>query len=317
MKINKLNEDYKQLKKATNINTIKERITDIVRDYMEGIGFEDDDVDKYFVVEHKVLEGAVKIEVRAELGFDDMRGLMKILDPIVEAIDDTAYFENEDVGIINAFVDKNVILGLNEEILDEDEFEEAIDLTPSVEAGLSSMLNDAIQNTLATIDNFNSIAITANDESHEDIANVVKGIVVEQNKQVGKLQELLKLVSPAAKAIEQGKAEVEEQVNSQESINVEDDISELELEEAISTIEKLRNEDNNSTTTPNNISIENEEEVVPMRESWEDIYDSFKKIENNLNDDGEAITATIDRIYQENKSNPDFKKAYDKWASGN
>ena len=54
-----------------------------------------------------------------------------------------------------------------------------------------------------------------------------------------------------------------------------------------------------------------------MREPWEDIYDAFKQIEVDLKGDGEAITATIDRIRFENKGNPDYEKAYDKWASGN
>ena len=40
-----------------------------------------------------------------------------------------------------------------------------------------------------------------------------------------------------------------------------------------------------------------------MREAWEDIYDSFKKIEVDLKGDGEAITATIDKLYQGNKGN--------------
>ena len=61
--------------------------------------------------------------------------------------------------------------------------------------------------------------------------------------------------------------------------------------------------------------FEEDEIIVESTEPWEDIYKSFKDIEVQLNGDGEAITATIDRIYQENKDNPDFEKAYQKWAS--
>ena len=53
-----------------------------------------------------------------------------------------------------------------------------------------------------------------------------------------------------------------------------------------------------------------------MKESWKDIYQSFKAIEKDLNGDGEAITATIDRLYQDNKHDPNYRKAYNKWASG-
>ena len=71
---------------------------------------------------------------------------------------------------------------------------------------------------------------------------------------------------------------------------------------------------NNKFMANNNIEDINldeleEEVVVDMQEAWEDIYKSFKDIETQLNGDGEAITATIDRLRDENKGNPDFEKA--------
>lgn len=200
--------------------------------------------------------------------------------------------------------------------------------------GLSSLLNDAIQEEFKTIDTYNSLAVTARDEGFEDIAVVVDEINTEENKHVGQLQALLKTIAPNAAAIDEGDIEAGKQLNVTESfddedfdlatefgISDDDDISEAEMQEALAEIEKLKEGINNSTDIPNNSNDVNindiEEEVVDMREAWEDIYDSFKKIEVDLKGDGEAITATIDKLYQDNKGNPDFKKAYDKWASSN
>ena len=200
--------------------------------------------------------------------------------------------------------------------------------------GLSSLLNNAIQEEFKTIDTYNSLAVTARDEGFEDIAVVVDEINTEENKHVGQLQALLKTIAPNAAAIDEGDIEAGKQLNVTESfddedfdlatefgISDDDDISEAEMQEALAEIEKLKEGINNSTDIPNNSNDVNindiEEEVVDMREAWEDIYDSFKKIEVDLKGDGEAITATIDKLYQDNKGNPDFKKAYDKWASGN
>ena len=201
------------------------------------------------------------------------------------------------------------------------------------EFGLAALLNDAIKDEWDAIDTYNSLAVSARDEGFENIAEVIDEINTEENKHVGQLQEILKTISPNTDAIKVGEQEGKEQMSeasdndtdfelsSEFGISDDDDISEAEMQEALNQIKKLKECTNNSTNIPNNINDVNindiEEEVVDMREAWEDIYDSFKKIETDLKGDGEAITATIDRLYNDNKSNPDFKKAYDKWASGN
>lgn len=82
------------------------------------------------------------------------------------------------------------------------------------EYGLSALINDAIQGELKTVDEYNSLAISARDEGYEDIANVVDEICTEENKHIGQLEELLKLISPNANAIDDGKAEGEEQLSN-------------------------------------------------------------------------------------------------------
>ena len=165
--------------------------------------------------------------------------------------------------------------------------------TEGPESGLASLLNTAVQDEFKTIQMYNDIAVNARAEGFEDIATVVDEINTEENKHVGQLQELLKTVSPNAKAIDTGEIEGQQQIGKVTDI----------VEEGL----------NNSNSSPNN-NIE--EDGKDMKESWEDVYQSFKTIEKELNGDGEAITATIDQLYRDNKGNPDYEKAYEKWASG-
>lgn len=165
--------------------------------------------------------------------------------------------------------------------------------TEGPESGLSALLNEAVQDEFKTIQMYNDIAVSARAEGFEDIATVVDEINTEENKHVGQLQELLKTVSPNAKAIDTGEIEGQQQIGEVTDI-VEEDL-------------------NNSNSSPNN-NIE--EDGKDMKESWEEVYQSFKTIEKELNGDGEAITATIDQLYRDNKGNPDYEKAYKKWASG-
>lgn len=104
------------------------------------------------------------------------------------------------------------------------------------EAGLASSINSAIQDELKTVDIYNSLAITARSEGFEDIAMMIDEINTEENKHIGQLQEALKTISPNANAIEDGKAEGEEQL-SNPSVNeletITEDIDDLSYDEFI------------------------------------------------------------------------------------
>jgi rubrerythrin len=71
---------------------------------------------------------------------------------------------------------------------------------------------------------------------------------------------------------------------------------------------------NNLEETPNNI----EEDILEedTMNDWQSVYNKFKQIEKDLNGDGEAITAVIDNMYNDNKGNPAYETAYKKWADG-
>lgn len=75
------------------------------------------------------------------------------------------------------------------------------------EYGLSELLNSAIQHELATVNEYNVLALNARAEGFDDLANVIDEINTEENKHIGQLQELLKTVSPNAQAIVAGETE--------------------------------------------------------------------------------------------------------------
>ena len=153
--------------------------------------------------------------------------------------------------------------------------------------GLTSLLNIAIQKELETVDEYNTLALNAKSEGYEDIANVINEINTEENKHIGQLQELLKTVSPNAEAIDVGKVEGEQQLE----------------EDVLNKPQENDNTNNNKLVEDDNVD-------------WKPIYDKFKQVEKDLNNDGEAVTAIIDKMYQDNKDDPAYQKAYQMWSDG-
>jgi len=67
--------------------------------------------------------------------------------------------------------------------------------------GVSNMLLDCIQSEVGAINDYNSVLITLRDHGKDDFCSVIEDIILEHNKNVGKLQALLQDVSPNAVAI--------------------------------------------------------------------------------------------------------------------
>lgn len=76
------------------------------------------------------------------------------------------------------------------------------------EVGESSLLLDAIAATAQNIDNYNVIKVNMTDS---DMVKVMEDIADMENYKLGKLQSLLKMVSPNAESIMNGAVEAEEQ----------------------------------------------------------------------------------------------------------
>ena len=85
------------------------------------------------------------------------------------------------------------------------------------EAGLSALLIDAINGEWETINQYNTLAINAREEGYHEIAAIIDELNTEENKHVGQLQQVLKMLSPNAEAIEDGEQEATHQIDDDTS----------------------------------------------------------------------------------------------------
>ena len=173
----------------------------------------------------------------------------------------------------------------NESINESATEAQTIETGPKV--GMAEVVNNLIKDEYEAIEGYNSAIVTATEEGFTEAVKVLTEIQAEEHIHVGQLQEVMKLFDPNADKVDDGKKEGAEQIS--DGINNLDDIPNTNIEEGVSM-------DNG-------------------KERWKEIYQSFKNVEQELNGDGEAITAVIDRMYQDNRDDPDYKLAYDKWAS--
>lgn len=99
-----------KLDEAVDNNKIISEIKSAIRDYYSEFDDEDyeDFIGDYLYVEVKDTDDdRMKVEVRAELGYDEFTDLIdEKLDKIIQKYDEDAYFEMEDAGIANAFIRK-------------------------------------------------------------------------------------------------------------------------------------------------------------------------------------------------------------------
>lgn len=124
------------------------------------------------------------------------------------------------------------------------------------DAGISSLFIDAINECWNMIDSYHSIIVTLDSLDRHEFDDTLQGLLEERNKEVGALQGILEMLSPASAKIEQGKEEaqeessfdqVEEDFGLNESIAKSDKKSKRISESKKSkTIAKLLKEDWNS-----------------------------------------------------------------------
>jgi len=80
--------------------------------------------------------------------------------------------------------------------------------------GISDIIIDSINKKWDNIRDFNSIIVNLNEEGYEDLVPVIESILEDENRNVGKLQQLVELVSPTASSIEDGKQEALDELDS-------------------------------------------------------------------------------------------------------
>lgn len=94
-----------RLNEDTNETDIKTDVKNELEKFMLDIGFDTRDIEDYTVVEIKpVDDNMLQVEVRAELGYDDITKLSDKLNTVIQKYDVKAYFEPVMPGIIEAFI---------------------------------------------------------------------------------------------------------------------------------------------------------------------------------------------------------------------
>lgn len=90
----------------TKLESYRRRVYSKIYHFMtDRLGFDLTEVADYVTVDCTESEdGRIKIEVRAELDYDDMWELKTTIDPVVENIDKNAYFDFEYPGVLVAYV---------------------------------------------------------------------------------------------------------------------------------------------------------------------------------------------------------------------
>lgn len=98
--------------------------------------------------------------------------------------------------------------------------ESIVDVNPVLEENaMVTLINSLIKDEFEAIDGYTSAIstlTTENAEKYSSIINILNDISTEENVHIGQLQEVLKLVSSNAEAIEQGKIEAQDQIIDEE-----------------------------------------------------------------------------------------------------
>ena len=102
----------------TNMKDIQDDVLNATSDYLKNeFGWDLNDIaDMFFIDVDTTSDNRIKVEIRAELDYDDMIGLCNSLNDVLEPYDENAYFDMVDSGIAEAYVN-----------LMEDDFDERYD----------------------------------------------------------------------------------------------------------------------------------------------------------------------------------------------
>lgn len=205
--------EYSMFESKGSISALEQELVSTVQKVMTSpeFGFDEEEAKAYSAVEVKKESDRVKVEVRAEVGYDAMWTMKDACDPIVKKYDSEAYFDFEQPGIIDAYIDAK---NLTEDIDVVSEEPSAAPIEEGPQAGLASVVNSLIVDEYEAIDGYTSAIATARAEGYEDVAKVLEDISSEESVHVGQLQEIMKLFDPGAVKVDDGAAEAAEQLNN-------------------------------------------------------------------------------------------------------
>ena len=97
---------YTESKNSIKADELKSEIENEIIKVMTGpkFGFEESEVFDYTVIEVVEEKEYIKVEVRAELSYNGMTKLGDALDKIIQKYNDEAYFDQEEPGIMSAYL---------------------------------------------------------------------------------------------------------------------------------------------------------------------------------------------------------------------
>ena len=123
--------------------------------------------------------------------------------------DELEFFE-DDLGFLEDYLETDVPdVVVETEIVETDMPEQGEDI------GLSDMILDSIESSAEKIREYNSLSANLG-EHEEELKDVLEDISVNENETLGKLQSMLKAISPNAENIMNGAVEAEEQMGVEE-----------------------------------------------------------------------------------------------------
>lgn len=103
----------------------------------------------------------------------------------------------------------------------------------NVATGISDIIIDSINKKWDNIRDLNSIIVNLNEEGYEELVPVIQSVLEDENKNVGKLQQLVELISPTAKSIDDGRQEAIDELDNTDEVKVEE---EMKLDENFSNV---------------------------------------------------------------------------------
>ena len=157
-----------------------------------------------------------------------------------------------------------------------------------VNSGVVDILIDFINKKWDNIRDLNSIIVTLQGEGYDDMCPVVETILEDENTSIGKLQQLIELVSPSTQSIEDGKQQAISELDGESIITVES-LKEDKMSSKKSMKENFNNVPDDIQTCVDSTFKKSNEEHDLNKEKYEDAIEQNKKFaEETVPKEGET-----------------------------
>ena len=157
-----------------------------------------------------------------------------------------------------------------------------------VNSGIVDILIDFINKKWDNIRDLNSIIVTLQGEGYDDMCPVVETILEDENTSIGKLQQLIELVSPSTQSIEDGKQQAISELDGESIITVES-LKEDKMSSKKSMKENFNNVPDDIQTCVDSTFKKSNEEHDLNKEKYEDAMEQNKKFaEETVPKEGET-----------------------------